>query len=76
MHGGQNRPYRTFTQVLHALTRGVAHLRAEARLDEVLIRAVQTELTFRQAGISTAPRPHRFLNPGLPACTGAAGAAG
>ena len=32
-----------------------AYLRAGARLDEVLIRAVQTELTFRQAGIRVQP---------------------
>jgi hypothetical protein len=35
----------------------VAYLRASACPDEVLIRAVQTELTFRQAGIHPEPTP-------------------
>ncbi|GAB3977005.1 hypothetical protein GCM10029978_065470 [Actinoallomurus acanthiterrae] len=35
----------------------VAYLRAATRRDEVLIRAVQTELTFRQAGIHHEPGP-------------------
>ncbi|GAB3971231.1 hypothetical protein GCM10029978_046030 [Actinoallomurus acanthiterrae] len=33
----------------------VAYLRVHASGDEVLIRAVQTELTFRQAGIRPEP---------------------